>query len=332
MRVWRWAYSASSSPASSCTATRARVLSVCQALPPSFESVGRAAVGADVARDLAELVVRHEQLVVAAELELDVVAGDTRDGLDVEAQEAVPTPWSSCTTWSPGAQVGEARERAAEPQRGRRPGAAAEDLGGGQEREPERLRDEAAAGRRDDEVHARRAGQLVVGIEHARLDATQAEQRALGVAAVRERDQHPHAGGDEPAQLVLGLREAAAGERGRWPSIRIVRGGERVEPRGARDERGDVGRPRVRLGSLVRGRCAPTSSRCSIAPAATGPGSQTASAASSRELVEDRHEALRDRRAAAVVALPGAEVGARRAAARRPGTRSRGRAARASAA
>ena len=48
---------------------------------------GRARVRADVARDLAELVVRDEQLVLAAEGELDVVAGDARDGLDVEAEE-----------------------------------------------------------------------------------------------------------------------------------------------------------------------------------------------------------------------------------------------------
>ena len=78
---WRRAYRASSSPASSRTAIRARVLSVCHALPPSLASAGAAAVGADVAADLGQLVVRHVQAVVAVELEVQVVADDPATSL-----------------------------------------------------------------------------------------------------------------------------------------------------------------------------------------------------------------------------------------------------------
>ena len=48
----------------------------------------RAAVGAEVAADLRQLVDRHEDLVVALELEVQVVAGDAGDGLGVEPGEA----------------------------------------------------------------------------------------------------------------------------------------------------------------------------------------------------------------------------------------------------
>src|SRR3954469_25776471 len=46
------------------------------------------AAGTDVARDLRELVDRHEDLVRALELEVEVVARDAGDGLGVEAGEA----------------------------------------------------------------------------------------------------------------------------------------------------------------------------------------------------------------------------------------------------
>ena len=46
------------------------------------------AAGADVARDLRQLVDGHEDAVGAGVLELEVVAGDAGDGLGVEAGEA----------------------------------------------------------------------------------------------------------------------------------------------------------------------------------------------------------------------------------------------------
>ena len=194
--------------------------------------MGGARVGADVAGDLAELVVRDEQLVLAAELQLDVVAGDARDGLHVEAEELADAVVLVHHVVA-GAQVGEARERTAEAQRGRRPRAPAEDLRRGQEREAERARDEAAARGRDAEVDARGRRQESLGVEHARIDAAQAEDRALGVAAMRERDHHAHARADQAAQLVLGLGETA---RRRAPGAVLEprrRRRERVEPSGA---------------------------------------------------------------------------------------------------
>src|SRR6185436_14457532 len=53
--AWRRAYSASSSPASSRTAFRARALSVFQALPPSFASVAAELQVQVVAHDAAHL-------------------------------------------------------------------------------------------------------------------------------------------------------------------------------------------------------------------------------------------------------------------------------------
>ena len=47
----------------------------------------RAGAGADVAADLADLVVRHEDAVVAAELQQQVVARDAGDGARLDAGE-----------------------------------------------------------------------------------------------------------------------------------------------------------------------------------------------------------------------------------------------------
>ena len=72
----------------------------------------RAAVGAEVAADLRQLVDRHEDLVVALELEVQVVAGDAGDGLGVEAREA-RDPVVLVDDVVAGAQVGEAAQQAA---------------------------------------------------------------------------------------------------------------------------------------------------------------------------------------------------------------------------
>ena len=64
------------------------------------------AVGADVARDLRELVDGHEDLVRALELEVEVVARDAADGLRVEAGEAGDAV-VLVNDDVPGAQVGE---------------------------------------------------------------------------------------------------------------------------------------------------------------------------------------------------------------------------------
>ena len=72
----------------------------------------RVAVGADVARDLRQLVDRHEDLVVALELEVQVVARDAADGLRVEAGEARDAVVLVDDVVA-GAQVGEAAQQAA---------------------------------------------------------------------------------------------------------------------------------------------------------------------------------------------------------------------------
>ena len=109
----------------------------------------RPRVGADVAADLADLLVRHVHAVVAAVGEQQVVARDARDLLGLEAEQlrdAVVLVHDVVA----GAQVGEALQRAAgRGGRARRP--LAEDLRVGKQREAELAPDEAAARRRDGE-------------------------------------------------------------------------------------------------------------------------------------------------------------------------------------
>ena len=57
-------------------------------MPPSLSSDGAAPLGADVAADLADLVVRHEDAVVAPELQEQVVARDAGHGARLDAGEA----------------------------------------------------------------------------------------------------------------------------------------------------------------------------------------------------------------------------------------------------
>ena len=76
------------------------------------DSGGCAAARADVAADLRELVDRHEDVVGAGELELEVVARDAADGLRVEAGEAREAVVLVDDDVA-GAQVGERAQRAA---------------------------------------------------------------------------------------------------------------------------------------------------------------------------------------------------------------------------
>ena len=124
------------------------------ALPPSFESVGRLRVGADVAADLADLLVRDIDPVVAAVGEQQVVAGDARNLFRLEAlqlRDAVILVDDVVAC----AQVGEALQRAARRRRRARR-ALAEDLGVRQQRDAEVAPDEAAPCRRDGESESLR--------------------------------------------------------------------------------------------------------------------------------------------------------------------------------
>src|SRR5581483_4845337 len=71
----------------------------------------RLRVGADVARHLAELLVRNVKAVVAAEREQEVVARDARDLLRLEAEELADAVVLVDDVVA-GAQVGERLERA----------------------------------------------------------------------------------------------------------------------------------------------------------------------------------------------------------------------------
>ena len=213
---------------------------------------GRARVGTDVARDLAELVVRHEQLVLAAELQLDVVAGDAGDGLDVEAQE-LPDAVVLVHDVIARPQVGEARERASEAQGGRRTGAAAEDLGGGQQRETERRRDEPAACR------ARRRSTRRAPAAGSRRRRARAHRRAASPRIARSAS--PRCGKatstrrpDEtsPRSSFSDSESPRPASAGRWPSSRVGAEASGSSRPGARDQRRHLVAPRVRLARARR--------------------------------------------------------------------------------
>ena len=103
---------ASSSPAISCAARRARAFIVSQRVPPSFSSGGMLAAGADVARDLRELVGGDEDAVIALVFEVQVVARDVGDRARLEAGEARDAVVLVHDDVA-GAQVGERAQRAA---------------------------------------------------------------------------------------------------------------------------------------------------------------------------------------------------------------------------
>ena len=165
-------------------------------------------VRADVAGDLADLLVRHVDAVFAAESEQQVVAGDAGDLLRLESEQlrnAVVLVDDVVAR----AQIGEARERAAG--RRDRPGrAAAEDLGVWQDRDPEVAPDEATPHRRHGELQA---GRLLPGLEHLGLDTAEEPAPPLCLAAMRERDDDVEPLAEQSLQLVLGLRDAAGDER-----------------------------------------------------------------------------------------------------------------------
>ena len=129
-------------------------LQVVPRLAAELRERGRLRVGADVAADLADLLVRDVDAVVAAVGEQQVVARDARNLLRLEAlqlRDAVVLVDDVVAR----AQVGEALQRAARRSRGaRRP--LAEDLRVGQQRDAEVAPDEAAPRGRDGEREARR--------------------------------------------------------------------------------------------------------------------------------------------------------------------------------
>ena len=106
---------------------------------------GRLRVGADVARDLSDLLVRDVQPVLAAEAEEQVVARDAGDLLRLETEQ-LPDPVVLMDDVVAGAEVGEGLKRATEPGAGARR-TLAEDLRVREQDEPEVAPDEPPPGR-----------------------------------------------------------------------------------------------------------------------------------------------------------------------------------------
>ena len=187
-------------------------------------------VRADVARDLADLLVRDVQPVLAAEAEEQIVARDAGDLLRLEAEQlADAVVLVDDVVADP--EVGERLERPAEPRiAAGRP--FAEDLRVGEQDEAEVAPDEAAPRRRHGEVQALLGRELVPLLQPADLEPAQEVGRPEGVTAVWERDHDPLAGPDERRELLLGLGETAC--RDRWPlrlEGRRLTARERIEQR-----------------------------------------------------------------------------------------------------
>ena len=182
------------------------------------------AVGADVAGDLRQLVDRHEDLVVALELQVEVVAGDAADRLGVEPGEAGDAVVLVDDEVA-GPQVGERAQQPASPARRPRGRPAAVDQPVlGDRGQPEARSDEAVAQARllEDEP--------LLGPVPARLDAREVVGGALAPAAVRPGDERRVAGADELLELRLGLAEAAGGELGGLGAeLERLRAGDRGE-------------------------------------------------------------------------------------------------------
>ena len=198
---------------------------------------GRRGVGADVARDLAELLVRDVEAVLAAEGEQEVVAGDAGDRVRLEPEQA-PDAVILVHDVVAGAQVGEGLQRAtAEAALARH--ATPEDLVVGQEDEAEVAPDEATSRRRHREEELGLLGQLVSGLEHSRLDPAQEVLRPQRLAAMRERDDDALPRAKERRQLALRLREPASGDCG---PLRLEREGLRLRERIELGRAGERGR------------------------------------------------------------------------------------------
>jgi hypothetical protein len=185
-------------------------LEVLPCLPAELREVGCGRVGPDVPRQLPDLLVRHEQPVLAAEREMEVVARHAGDRLRVEPEE-LPDAVVLVDDVVAHPQVGEARESAAEP--GVRPGRLlAEDLGVRQEDEAELPPDEPAPRRRHREPELGIRGKRLARCERRAVDLSQECALPLGLAAVGERDDDAVPGADEPLELVLGLGDPACGD------------------------------------------------------------------------------------------------------------------------
>jgi hypothetical protein len=163
-------------------------LEVLPCLPAELRQRRRARISPDVARDLADLLVRDIEPVLSPEREEEVVTSDAGDGLRLEAlqpSDAVILVDDVVTD----AQIGEGLERAPEARvRARR--SLAEDLGVREQRDPEVAPDEPATSGADEERDRRLGRELIGVVADDRLDPPQEALRAERLTLVRERHEH----------------------------------------------------------------------------------------------------------------------------------------------
>ncbi len=249
---------------------------------------GRRAVGADVAGDLAELLVRDVEAVLAAEREQEVVARHARDRLRLEAEQ-LPDAVILVHDVVAAAEVGERLESppAEAALAGR---AAAEDLMIGKEDEAELAPDEAPACGRDGEEKLRLLRQLVARLEEPRLDAAEQVLRPQRLAPVREGDDDALPGADAARASSLSAsaspRAAIAGRcASKASGCACGNGSSSVAP--ARD--GGLARPsssqtrRTASGSNTRsGGPSSGGTRSSGTSATASPSSESSSSGSTR--------------------------------------------------
>src|SRR5262249_1357576 len=158
------------------------VLEVLPRLATELRQRGNGAVGADVARDLAELLVRDIEAVGPAETEKEGVARGTRDLLRPEARQLAEA-LGPVDDVGAGAEVGERLQGAtADAALTRR--ALAKDLRVGEQREAEVAPDEASARRRNCEQQLRLARQRLAFLEQPRRRAAQQVLLAQRLAEV----------------------------------------------------------------------------------------------------------------------------------------------------
>jgi hypothetical protein len=169
-------------------------------------------VGADIARDLGDLLVRDVEAVVALEGEEEVVARDAGDRLRLEPVE-LPDAVIFVHDVVACPQVGEALERPPDADVGARR-ALAEDLRVGEQDQIEVTQHEAAAGRRDREDEAGAVRQLVALVEHDGLEPAEQAPRPHRLAAVDEGHDDLVPAADVGKEVALGLGQPARGDRG----------------------------------------------------------------------------------------------------------------------
>src|SRR3954451_22117471 len=210
------------------------VLEVLPSLAAQLRQRRRRVVGADVARDLAELLVRDVQAVVATEAEEEGVARDGGDVFRLDPEQ-LSDPVVLVHDVVAGAEIRERLQRpASDAALARR--TLAEDLRIRKQHETQIAPDEAAPRRRDGEEHLRLTRESVAVLEQTRVGAAQQVLLAQGLAEVGKRNDDPVARAHERVELVLCLRQTTRDERRplRFERERLVRR-QRVEPRGAAD-------------------------------------------------------------------------------------------------